>query len=152
HGLPWRNWLFGHVGQLSRWGCDLAPVSTWAARNWLGRWLADKLLGIDSRRPVPAFVRHSLVHRFLEGGREALLESSGDILLFPDTFTTYHEPDIGLAAVEILEELGRTPLLGLPAAGVMVFHDPAKWPMNLICCGRPFISNGMLAHAVSHAR
>ncbi len=26
HGLPWRNRVFGHVADLARWGCRLAPA------------------------------------------------------------------------------------------------------------------------------
>src|SRR5204862_8335843 len=63
HGLPWRNWVFGNVAALSRWGQRLAPVSNWLARGGLGRWLNDSLLGIDHRRKPPAFARKTLVQQ-----------------------------------------------------------------------------------------
>jgi Fe-S oxidoreductase len=58
-------------------------------------------------------------------------------LLFPDTFTNYYLPDIGLAAVRLLNRAGCSVSLG---------------PKELRCCGRPFISNGLLTEAVAHAR
>ena len=64
HGLPWRNWLFGNVAALSRWGRRFAPVSNWLARGGLGRWLNDRLLGIDRRRKPPAFAHKTLVQQF----------------------------------------------------------------------------------------
>jgi Fe-S oxidoreductase len=57
--------------------------------------------------------------------------------LFPDTFTNYHEPEIGLAAVQLLERAGGGVTLDASAA--------------LSCCGRPLISNGLLNQAVAHA-
>src|SRR2546428_178455 len=55
-------------------------------------------------------------------------------VLFHDTFVTYNTPEIGRAAVELLE-----------AAGYHVALVDKK------CCGRPLISKGMLAEARAHA-
>ena len=49
------------------------------------------------------------------------------MLLLDDCFTTYNEPDIGRAAVRVLERAGYTVELA-----------------DLICCGRPMISKGFL--------
>ena len=49
------------------------------------------------------------------------------MVLFNDTFVTYNTPEIGRAAVELLE-----------AAGYRVELVDKK------CCGRPLISKGML--------
>jgi Fe-S oxidoreductase len=64
------------------------------------------------------------------------------VLLFPDTFTNYHEPAIGLAVVDLLERAGC-----VVAVDVL---DGGDFPA-LSCCGRPFISNGLLTEAVAHA-
>ena len=53
-----------------------------------------------------------------------------DVVLFRDTFTEHHEPEIGIAAMDVLE-----------AAGARVTSVP------YICCGRPLISQGLLAAA-----
>jgi Fe-S oxidoreductase len=50
--------------------------------------------------------------------------------LFRDTFTEYAEPDIGMAALEVLD-----------AAGIGAHLVPHG------CCGRPLISQGLLAEA-----
>jgi len=54
----------------------------------------------------------------------------GPVALFADTFVTYNAPEVGQAAVELLE-----------AAGYAVQLPDKK------CCGRPMISKGMLAEA-----
>jgi Fe-S oxidoreductase len=55
---------------------------------------------------------------------------STDTLLFNDTFTNYYDPEIGLAALDVLAASGRRPALARNG-----------------CCGRPQISKGLLAEA-----
>jgi Fe-S oxidoreductase len=178
-GLPWRNRIFGNVARMSRWGSRLAPVSNWLARSWLGRWLNEKLFGIDRRRLPPPFVRRNFVHRYAELWRDKAIQvGKRRVLLFPDTFVNYHEPDIGLAAVQVIQRLGNYPALGLPWSvgprlpdylnhelnAILGTDSPpaaldaetvstlrARVPFGVFCCGRPMISNGLLAQAISHA-
>lgn len=131
HGLPWRNWLFGRVDVLSRWGSRFAPLSNWVLRSGTARWLNEKLFGIDRRRMPPRFVRRT----FLGSVGDSPMD--GDVLLFPDTFMNFYEPEIGVAALALLQALGRRVTIGAP---------------GLVCCGRPMISNGMLDAAVACAR
>jgi len=137
HGLPWRNRFFGHVARLSRWGSWFAPVSNWVMRSRPARWVAEKLLGIDRRRRPPAFARRTLRRLVGEAASFASGSRHHGAVLFPDTFTNYYEPAVGLAAVRLLERAGCTVSLG---------------PSALRCCGRPMISNGLLTEAVEHAR
>jgi Fe-S oxidoreductase len=135
HGLPWRSRLLGNIAVLSRWGSRLAPLSNWLAGSAAVRWLNEKLLGIDARRRPPAFARRTLLEQ-----RSAVEGTGGfekQVLLFPDTFTNFYEPDIGLAAADLLRQAGCAVTLG---------------PPGLVCCGRPLISSGMLDQAVRQAR
>jgi Fe-S oxidoreductase len=82
------------------------------------------LLGIDRRRQVPRFHRQTLERLAprADGRCEAVL--------FADTFTNHYDPDIGLAALDLMAAAGsRTGL---------VPH---------VCCGRPQISKGLLESA-----
>jgi Fe-S oxidoreductase len=135
HGLPWRNRLFGNAAQFSRWGSRLAPFSSWILRSQPARWLNEKLLGIDRRRKPPFFARRTFFRQFSAMCRMKRTKDA-QVLLFVDTFTNYYEPAVGLAAVSILEDLGCDLSLG----------------QDLVCCGRPLISSGMLTGAVEHAR
>jgi NAD-dependent dihydropyrimidine dehydrogenase PreA subunit len=137
HGFPVRNQVFGRVADLGRIGSALAPVSNWLTQSPLTRWLNERLLGIDRRRVPPAFARLSLVERFPS------LRSSNDVdppartvLLFPDTFANYFEPQVGAAAIDFIEKTGWKVTFG---------------PAGLRCCGRPLISNGLLDQAVTNA-
>jgi len=138
HGLPWRNRVFGHVAEVGRIGCAVAPVSNWVARSDLSRWLNETFFGIDRRRVPPAFARRTLLQRF------RALQKNGDpdhpgrrVLLFPDSFTNYFEPEVGAAAIALFNRAGCRVTFG---------------PPGLRCCGRPLISNGLLNQAVANAK
>jgi FAD/FMN-containing dehydrogenase/Fe-S oxidoreductase len=154
HRLPWRNWLFGNVAMVGRWGCRFAPLSNWLGGGVLGRWLNEKVLGIDRRRRPPAFAGKTFFKRYMTTRLNLLAGREPDVLLFPDTFVNYHEPELGLAAVDVLTALGRPPLVGMPrfdSRWLPPVRDE-EWPAHLLCCGRPLISNGMLAKAARLAR
>ncbi len=138
HGLSWRSWLLGNVAGLSCWGSRLAPLSNWLARSRLVRRLNEKLLNIDARRLPPAFARRTLLsrRRLVEHQNGSGL-ATRQALLFPDTFTNFYQPHIGLAAAELLRRARYAVTLG---------------PAGLRCCGRPLISSGMLDRAVHHAK
>ena len=133
HGVPLRARFFGRIGDLSWWGSRLAPVSNWLAAAPPSRWLLERLLGIDRRRPLPPFARESFTDWF---DRRPVRRDAprGSVVLFNDTFVTYNAPEIGRAAVEVLE-----------AAGYRVEMVDRK------CCGRPLISKGMLDEARASA-
>jgi FAD/FMN-containing dehydrogenase/Fe-S oxidoreductase len=138
HGLPWRNRVFGHVAKLARIGSALAPLSNWMARRGVVPWINDRFLGIDRRRLFPSFARRTLTQRCSTRWADSSQEPGGrQVLLFPDTFTNYFQPEIGEATIEILRKAGCGVTLG---------------PPGLRCCGRPMISNGLLDQAVANAR
>jgi FAD/FMN-containing dehydrogenase/Fe-S oxidoreductase len=147
HGLPHRNRFFGRVARVSKWGCRLAPLSNWWAGSRLGRWLNEMLLGIDRRRLPPRFAGRPFVAKIADDWLTR--RDKPPVLLFPDTFTNYHEPHIGLAALALLGLENRVLVPGAAPAGMASF--PSAPALALHCCGRPMISNGMLREAVVNA-
>jgi Fe-S oxidoreductase len=151
HSLPLRNRVFGHVARIGAIGCALAPASNWLSRSRPVRRINELLLGIDRRRIPPAFARRSLSQEIDDestwGGNCRVDRRPGpglrDVLLFPDTFINYYEPDHGLSAYELLKVVGRRVEIGRS-------HPSAE--KHLRCCGRPQISNGLLDEAVANAR
>jgi Fe-S oxidoreductase len=143
HGLPWRNWLFGNVANLSAWGCALAPMSNWWVQSRLGRWMNEKAFGIDRRRRPPPFVKW----QFGSSEHVELTKASlnPQIVFFPDTFVRSHDPYLGQGAVALLERVSSVVIPQLRATG-------PEQIVNLRCCGRPMISNGMLDAAVALAK
>lgn len=130
-GVPLRARLFGNARQLHRLGSALAPLSNWPSGLGPARWAMERLLGIDARRPLPRFRRDTLPRWFAARRRGRFRGGArGPLLFLADSFTSYTEPEIGRAAVELLEGAG--------------------WEVRMVadvCCGRSFISKGMLREA-----
>ena len=136
HGVPLRSRLFGNINTLNRLGSRYAPMTNWIAGNGLGRALVSALLGISSRRQQPRFARQSLPDWFAQRDRSRIAAAKfGAVALYNDTFMNYNYPEIGIAAVELLEAAGYEVQL-----------------VNGGCCGRPMISKGMLEQARELAR
>jgi FAD/FMN-containing dehydrogenase/Fe-S oxidoreductase len=131
HGTPLRARALGNIHRLSVWGSRFAPLSNWISSSPPVRWLNEKLLDIDQRRSLPAWKRDTF-ERWLS--RRRTTASGSPVTLFNDTFTNHYDPEIGIAALEILERGGCRVDVVRPG-----------------CCGRPLISQGMLAEARSHA-
>ncbi|MEU2341213.1 FAD-binding and (Fe-S)-binding domain-containing protein [Streptomyces sp. NPDC013082] len=116
------------MGGLPRWLRTAAPFAS--VLNALARIgplaaLARRLGGVDPRRALPVLARRTF--RSWAGARRT--PATGEaVVLWPDTFTDHLSPEVGRAAVRVLEAAGRTPVL--PARGV--------------CCGLTYVSTGRL--------
>ena len=104
--MPLRNRLFGRIERAEPAGSRLAPVSNWIAALAPNRWLMDRSLGIDRRRPLPAFAAQTFTDWFDASHGRRRPAPRGRVVLFNDTFITYNTPEIGRAAVEVLEAAG----------------------------------------------
>ena len=136
NGHSLRDRVFGNIAMLSRWGSFFAPLSNWALRAEGLRELLDHKVGIDGRRRLPEFASQTFLEWFrARGGSPASAAARGQVVLFPDTFTNYNHPELGRAAVRVLEGLGYQVVLP-----------------RVRCCGRPMLSKGMLDKARRHAR
>jgi Fe-S oxidoreductase len=127
HGTPLRARALGNVHQLARWGSRFAPLANWIQSAAPVRALNEKLLGIDRRRELPRWRRDTFA-RWFSTNRRA--DNAATVTLFNDTFTNHYDPEIGIAALEVLEKGG---------CRVNVIRPG--------CCGRPLISQGLLAEA-----
>ncbi len=133
HGTAMRARALGNVHRLSVWGSRFAPVSNWVSGVTPVRWLNEKLLDIDRRRSLPAWKRQTFERWMARNPRQSSAEKIA-VTLFNDTFTNHYDPEIGIAAVEVLERGGCRVNVVRPG-----------------CCGRPLISQGLLAEARAHA-
>jgi FAD/FMN-containing dehydrogenase/Fe-S oxidoreductase len=153
NGRPWRNWFFGNVARLSAWGARFEGTANYFANTDWVRWMNDRFFGIDARRRLPRLTRTP--YGFIEAcymrtfDEKAPAHPEQDILLFPDTFVQYYEPEIGFQFCDLLKQCGARVRPGRSWDGPGLLEDDVG---GLRCCGRPFISNGMLDEAVRDAR
>jgi FAD/FMN-containing dehydrogenase/Fe-S oxidoreductase len=134
HGTPLRARLFANIERLNQVGCALAPLSSALANLGVSRWMLEKIAGIDRRRSLPPFARRPFERWFRKHVSTMGTRAQGKVILFHDTFMNYNYPEIGRAAVAVLERAGYEVML------------VAKQ-----CCGRPMISKGMIEEARANA-
>lgn len=138
---PLRDYLFSHIGTLSR---IAHPFTLWInfAAGWrIAGWLGDNLLGISTYREPPALNPKTLTQLYREhirfsgkGNCASNINSMGDCLFLSDPFTEYFYPEVGMAAIQVLEKVGARVRL-IPTIGA----------------GRTYLSKGFLEKARDQA-
>jgi FAD/FMN-containing dehydrogenase/Fe-S oxidoreductase len=130
HRLTMSAHAFGHAHAASALGSRFAPLSNAIANSNPMRWVMEHTLGVDRRRTLPKWTRHTLRKRVdsVKAGHHQ--DTDPAALFFVDTFTEFESPEIGVAAIEVLQ-----------ASGLRTALAPN------VCCGRPLISQGLLSEA-----
>jgi len=109
-------------------GGKAALVNRVQKTRWF-RSILESAAGIDRRRTLPDYTSHPFPEWFARrpqpGG-----SFPGKVVLFDDTYMNFHQPGVGISAVELLESCGYEVILA--RAG---------------CCQRPRISHGFLREA-----
>ena len=130
HGVSLRTRMFGQIRRLNRLGAATAPLSNLPSRLRPARLLLDRGVGIARERPLPRFARETLIKWYRRRPASPAPATRGDLIFLADSFTTFTEPGIGRASIELLERAGWR--VRLESAG---------------CCGRASISKGLLDQA-----
>jgi FAD/FMN-containing dehydrogenase/Fe-S oxidoreductase len=114
------------LGWLPRWA-RLAALMPRTVNRVMASPLAPvgkRLAGVDARRDLPVFARQTFRRWF---GQHP--SASGDpVMLWVDTFTDYFTPEVGIAAVNVLEDAGYS----------------VRIPPQRLCCGLTLTSTGQL--------
>jgi Fe-S oxidoreductase len=129
-GLTPLQRMVSSVDGMGRFGCSMPSLANAIFSSRSVRHIVGKLFGISGERAMPAFARERFDHWFHKHEHDTS-GLRGRVVLWDDTFTRYHEPNIGMAAVKVLE-----------AAGCYV-----TLPQQRKCCGRPAFSIGNLDEA-----
>src|SRR5216684_7152892 len=128
-GLPLRERFFSNVDLLGRIGCTMPRFANSILDHAPMRGFMEKTLGISAKRSLPHYTGKRFDRWF---GRNAQPNGAdrprGKVILWDDTFVRYHEPNIGIAAVKVLNALG----------------FEVELLQNRKCCGRPAFSQGNL--------
>jgi FAD/FMN-containing dehydrogenase/Fe-S oxidoreductase len=124
HGTTMRDRMIRDSAKTARRICGpMAPLVNTIQRSGLFRNVLEKSMGFNRNRILPSYARQSFTDWFEKTYRSF----DGPIVaLFADTYLNYYEPEIGKAAVRLINHLGYDVTL---ATG---------------CCQRPRISHGFL--------
>lgn len=107
NGQPMSDRLICRLDTIAAIGSRLPLLTNFLIRNGLSRWFAEKLFGLAAARDLPpvasgSFMRYASRRRWTK-------KPAGDgakVLYFVDHYANYHDPDIGRALAEILQQNG----------------------------------------------
>ncbi|MDR5774316.1 MULTISPECIES: FAD-binding and (Fe-S)-binding domain-containing protein [unclassified Caballeronia] len=137
HGVSVRERLVAYLPRYapyaSRWPFMSGAIE--ARMPVLARWLKTKL-GLAPQRAFPRFEKAFLS----DASTTIVANATKEVLLFVDTFNNYMEPANARAAQRVLEAAGYT------------VHLNTKAGERPLCCGRTFLSAGLVDEAKTEAR
>lgn len=106
HGYPRVNRVMMGADHAARLGSKFAPVANRVLKNSAARRLMESALGIDARRKLPTFSRDAFTDQFAR--RAPRTGAERNVAFFVDVFANYNAPELGIAAVDLLERAGCT--------------------------------------------
>jgi len=136
--VPLRERLFAYMPHFARhlklfdWLIgvrDRIPLVAKAMERWLG---------IAAKRSLPRVAASDLLPSVRQIAQ--VNENAPEVVLLVDTFSNHFDPQIAQAALEVLQAAGYTVNITQAASG----ERP-------LCCGRTFLSNGMVDEARAEA-
>ena len=132
HGLSLRDRLVGFLPHYAGLAAHFAPLANWRNRSPVLRSLFEKLTGISARRALPKWRRDVFKPEFESAGPA----DGSEVVLFADTFNRAYERENLDAALRVLVAGGYRVHIPKPADGG-----------RPLCCGRTFLSAGLVDHA-----
>ena len=129
HALSVRERAIAYLPRYASFAAQAAPLANLASD------VLKNALGFSPRRALPRWRRDHFVERaFAKSGER-------DVLLFVDTFNRWFEPENARAAIRVLE-----------ASGCRVHVAEPVMAGRPLCCGRTFLSVGLVDEARAEAR
>jgi len=135
HGIPVRDRMFGYIHEISRISSSLATLANFVLGNPVSRWFLTQM-GVHQNRSLPPLAHKTFTDWFQRRKSVNHKTPRKKAVYFHDTWVTFYYPQVGQAAVRLLESAG---------FDVTIVS-------NRVCCGRPMLSKGLVESARSHAR
>jgi FAD/FMN-containing dehydrogenase/Fe-S oxidoreductase len=132
HGLSLRDRLVGYLPRYAALASRFAPLANWRNNSPLLRKLFERFAGISAQRALPQWRRD-----VFKSDVETTGPADGrEVVLFADTFNRAYERENLDAALRVLVE-----------GGYRVHIPKAKDGGRALCCGRTFLSAGLVDNA-----
>ncbi len=130
HGLSLRDRLIRSSEKVAAKGAGIwsGIINAIQRQGWF-KSLLERFAGFDQRRDLPEYAQQPFYKWFAQNKAKNLV-SNKKVALFADTYLNFHEPNIGISAMELLNSCGYEVILA-----------------NVGCCQRPKISHGFLREA-----
>jgi FAD/FMN-containing dehydrogenase/Fe-S oxidoreductase len=136
HWRPRHAHVFGHIDVWARLASIVPGLANLATQTPGLRSIAKLVAGVHPRRSLPEFAPKTFRSWFERRTSTAAptAASTNRVLLWVDTFSDHFHPEVGRAAVQVLEHLGFEVVI----------------PAKRLCCGRPLYDFGMLDTATEY--
>ncbi|HEX5412753.1 MAG TPA: FAD-linked oxidase C-terminal domain-containing protein [Terriglobia bacterium] len=131
---PALAYALGYIDRWAQMASSMPGAANLVTQNPALNTAFKKAIGIALQRDLPAIAPQTLQAWFSRRVQGQM--PGGDVLLWPDTFNNFFHPEVGQAAVEVLE-----------TAGFQV-----EMPLEHVCCGRPLYDFGFLNEAENYLR
>jgi Fe-S oxidoreductase len=107
HGLDRSDWAMARSELFARLGSAFAPLTNALLSSRTARWLLEKLVGLSSRRRLPAFARRSFLRdAWRRGWTRRPRAARPRVAYFVDVFANYNDPSIAEAVTAVLHHNG----------------------------------------------
>jgi len=123
---PRQAFAFGLIDQVARFASKVPAAANLVTQREPFASLAKLAANVHPDRHLPAFAPLTLRDWYERRGTHN--PAGRKVILWPDTFTNHFDTEVGVAAVEALEDAGFRVLI----------------PEGHLCCGRPLYDYGML--------
>ena len=140
HGVPLKERLIAHLPVYAPWAARLSWLMNLRDRLPGAAMLTEKLLGFSARRTLPQW-RTPWAQKGRTGTPADVLGDGRDVVLFGDTFNRYYERENLEAAERVLG-----------AGGYRIHRVEPPDGGRPLCCGRTYLSAGMVEEARREAR
>jgi FAD/FMN-containing dehydrogenase/Fe-S oxidoreductase len=130
HGTTLRDKLIRSSSRAaSQLSGGVALIVNRIQKTRLFRKAMEKIVGFDQRRVLPEYAVDPF-YRWFEKKGNHFRNAEKKVVLFADTYLNFHEPQVGISALGLLNSCGYEVVLA-----------------NVGCCQRPKISHGFLKEA-----
>ncbi len=140
HGMPLKERLIAHLPRYAPIATLLAPLLNLRDTLPFLAKATERWLGFSARRPLPKWRRPWKQTGEL-ASPDDVVGDGRDLVLFGDTFNRYFERENLEAAERVLS-----------AAGYRLHHVLPAGGGRPLCCGRTYLSAGLVDHARREAR
>ncbi len=131
NGFSLRDRIFGKIHSISKFTTHVPSLANYTAHLAPVRKLMN-FIGVSPERTLPSYSNERFSKWYSHRNTaDSSAETKEKVLYFHDTWTEFFYPEIGRAAVNILENLG---------------YD-VEVAFKRECCGRPMLSKGMVKEA-----
>lgn len=136
--IPLRERVFAYTPRYAKYLKLFNWVGATRKRLPLIAKAMESWLGIAAKRSLPRAAAQDFISS--QARSVAVNEGAREVVLLVDTFSNHLDPQIAQAALEVLQAADYTVHIAQPAAGE-----------RALCCGRTFLSNGLIDEARNEA-